>query len=873
MPKFTQSAPISNVANKNIPDNRLKKEVSKKETLKYKLLILEDVEEDLLLAVRSLKKSSLRFTYEGADSKESFEKKITQFVPDVIIADFSLPSYTGLEALNYCSVHFPHIPFVFFTGTLDQERIISTMKLGAYDYVLKTNIERLPIAVNKALEYSTEIRLKNLIKKDLAQSKANYQTLFHHAPIGLIDLNPLGTIISYNAMAEQLLKIPNDNNVKLFDQLEGDDIGALKTWLNDPEKITGFTGHFRSCYTSRLLDVTLIPHKENTGQKKYIGALKDVTEQVQIENELREKNLTLENLIETIPDAVALKDIEGRYVRVNKAFVEKFEIIADEIIGKLPTELQNSNLARNIEQTSREALRSSQTLMTLHNLQKKDGSKFTLDTHIKSIIDDKNRPQGILSISRDITDYIKVQDKLSKSQALLMDAEVIAGLGSWEYSLESETLACSLGTIRLLECKSSSNQIPFTDFTDACMKSDKKMVTSVFSSAILDGTEFSLDHRVLKKNGELMWLNTRGKPQFNGEGRITKIIGTFQNITESKRIQEKMERSKELLREAQRLARVGSFDWQIDQNILSFSETFNEILILPEAGWYNIEHYLDRVHPLDRKLVRKKMYDAFSTVSSYELEHRVLLPDKSILYVKALGTVKLDDYGFPERLFGTIQDVTEERKVDSAIMTGQEMERKRIAREIHDGIGQMLAATKFNLAALDGMPSEDQPEHINKIHNTLEQSIEEASRITKNLSTKVLEELGLVTAIKELINQASGIGNVSIKTRIELSDYEPGQDVQVAIYRIIQESLNNMTKYAKASKALVRLHADTDYVLLSIADNGKGFDISDPKNKSGHGMNNLRQRVTSIHGYIDIFSGIGMGTEVQVRIPYETTKG
>ena len=112
----------------------------------------------------------------------------------------------------------------------------------------------------------------------------------------------------------------------------------------------------------------------------------------------------------------------------------------------------------------------------------------------------------------------------------------------------------------------------------------------------------------------ILWFQLKGKPFQNEQGTIEKIVGTVQDITEQKRNQERLEKGKELLKEAQSMAHMGSFDWNISQNVLRCSEEFSQILqIGQEDIWLTFDNYLERIHPLDRELTRKKIFDAISS--------------------------------------------------------------------------------------------------------------------------------------------------------------------------------------------------------------------------------------------------------------------
>lgn len=844
----------------------------KKEEKVPRFLILEDEEHDLKLTLRALNKEKMAFEYRVVDTERTFQKELKEFEPNLIIADYNLPTFTGMDALKWVNQQAPEIPFIFVTGSLGEEKAVETLKQGASDFVLKGNLIRLPMVVRRALKEIKNRTEKELAQKALLTAEARYKKLIENAPVGICELDLKGHITSINKQGSEILDVKNDqqNLAELFNEQDSD---QLSNWLKGKVNGKAFTGNFRSSKGKKLIDLTLIPHYDReSGSKTLIGVSQDITGRAKMEKELRDKNALLEGLLEAIPDIVFLKDSKFRYLMVNKSFEKALNVQAEDVLGKKDEDFMEKSLATSYRKIDRKVLQTKELVTTVQSHQDVNDDTLIFDTHKSPILNDEQEVTGIVGVSRNVTASIKAQEKLKQSEALLLEAENVANIGSWEFHVALGKIFCSSGASKLLSVQLSENQLEYKTFLKVCHNDDRGKVTLAFKNAILDGEPFRIEHRVLQSDGSVIWLHTKGNPSQNVRGNIEKIVGTIQNISEQKRNQEKLEKSQELLKEAQSIANIGSFDWSIAQNILQCSEEFYSILEIDQGDfWLTFDSYLEKIHPADRELTRKKIFDALLAVESYDVEHRVLLPDQSVKTVRAIGRFKADKENQPERLLGTIQDVSEKKKAQNALLEGQEIERARIAREVHDGIGQLLAATKFNLAALDGMPEEEQEQHIEKIHNTLEMTIDEARRIIHNLSTKVLEELGLEKALHELCTVASELSGTTFDLNYDPGDTLISDKTQTTIYRIVQESINNSVKYSKANKGAVILLQEKNYLHLTISDNGKGFDQSDPKHKKGNGLSNLDQRTKSLHGYLDIDSTPGKGTTIQIKIPFENT--
>lgn len=197
------------------------------------------------------------------------------------------------------------------------------------------------------------------------------------------------------------------------------------------------------------------------------------------------------------------------------------------------------------------------------------------------------------------------------------------------------------------------------------------------------------------------------------------------------------------------------------------------------------------------------------------------------------------------------------------VLQGEEKERSRLARELHDGLGQLLAAAKLQLGlAVSG----DRPA-FEKAQVLLEETVLEVRHISHNLMPMSLSSKGLSAALQQLFDKVQAPGKLELEVHMEADFTSFDLPEQTAIYRVVQEVLHNMVKHAEASRIVIDIQQDGDELLLSIADNGKGFDTEQIKQSKGMGWENLYTRVGLLNGNLEVNSKPGRGTLVFAGIP------
>ena len=205
-----------------------------------------------------------------------------------------------------------------------------------------------------------------------------------------------------------------------------------------------------------------------------------------------------------------------------------------------------------------------------------------------------------------------------------------------------------------------------------------------------------------------------------------------------------------------------------------------------------------------------------------------------------------------------------------AVLKGQEEERTRLAKDLHDGLGGILSGVKYSLTNMkDNMIiSAENAERFERTMTMLDQSISELRRVAHNMMPESLTKVGLDKALQDICNSINKSGTLQLTYQsFELHDETIPQDKASVIYRVIQELLNNMLKHASASKALLQLIRKDHTLSITVEDNGKGFNKEILLNNTGMGYGNLLNRITYLEGTIDVQTAPGDGTSVNIEIP------
>ncbi len=208
----------------------------------------------------------------------------------------------------------------------------------------------------------------------------------------------------------------------------------------------------------------------------------------------------------------------------------------------------------------------------------------------------------------------------------------------------------------------------------------------------------------------------------------------------------------------------------------------------------------------------------------------------------------------------------ERRESSRRALAAQEAERLRVARHLHDEVGQVLTGVLLQLDALATTGADDLPQHVNETKTAVRTSLEEVRRIAQELRPELLEHLGLVSALTQLSRTFSDQSGIVVERRFASSLPKVSAESELAIYRVTQESLTNVARHSQASRVEVALEGGANSVVLRVVDNGRGMTEGSP---TGGGLRGMRERAVLVGGALAAKPGRDGGFEVRFEVPAE----
>jgi signal transduction histidine kinase len=382
-------------------------------------------------------------------------------------------------------------------------------------------------------------------------------------------------------------------------------------------------------------------------------------------------------------------------------------------------------------------------------------------------------------------------------------------------------------------------------------------------------------------------LAVRSLPIRDEGGSVPYILHVAADVTEQREAVDALKHSRSSLAEAQRIASLGNWDWDISSNRLEWSDEIFRIFELdPLQFGADYETFLDCVHPEDRSMVTDAVNRALEDSTPYSIDHRIVTTAGDEKIVHEQGKVFRNSEGAPVRMLGTVQDVTRERKREEALSKhhkkmrilshqlsmAEESERRRISSELHDRVSQNLAACRIRIGQIrNQIEDPDVRESLNELGRAADQLIAETRSLTRELCSPTLHELGLVAALETLGPQILEPAGISCRIQQNGPSSVVPLPVRVELYKSVRELLINVVKHAKAKRVRIQVKSAERFMTVAVQDDGVGFELDEVRRRSeatsGFGLFSIRERIQSIGGRLSVISSIGRGARVELRVP------
>jgi PAS domain S-box-containing protein len=795
-------------------------------------------------------------------------------------------AHDGLVALGFSSFQ-----YVMEYGFLGFSAALFYIMFSDYSRLADT-LEHSNIILQKEME------TRKLVEEELKESEERFREMAENVRavfwLTTVEPGPKGRILYINNAVEEIFGIPREalyrseqDWVKVLH--EDDRKRVLKAMNNLLEGNAAYEEEFRIVRPDgsiRWIHAKGSPIRNDQGEiVRLVGTASDITERKRAEEALAESEKRYRELADSLPQTIFETDREGNITYTNCSAFSLFGFTHADFEEGLNVLQMIVPEDRKRGRMNIERVLAGETLGGMeYTARKKEGSTFPVVIYSSRMIRE-DKPVGLRGVLVDISKIKEAEKALVESEAKFrsifenaMDAIFLAAPDGRVFS--ANPAACKMTDYSESEIRELGREAVI-DLMDPRLPSalEKRREPGLFKGELLlrrkDGTTFP---------AEITSTIFRDK---DGQER-TIIIA--RDRTEPKRAELELQKSEALHKEAQRVAHIGHWELEADMGTPVWSEEIFRIFGLdPGKGEPSFVDHETCVHPEDWPTLDGAVRKAGQDGTPFDLVFRIVKPGGEMGWMHAIGTTSRDEQGNVTKLFGTAQDITALRQTEEAlrksekrlrILTSQlfaaeEEQRKRISLELHDELGQTLAAIQFNLEAIEEeLPSDaafTTREKLEETGSIVDQASEKIHELSILLRPPMLDDLGLVSTLRWNLNRFSKMSNLEIKFFATNFDERVDQDTETVLYRVVQEALNNVAKHAEAKRVLVELHRERDVVACCIEDDGKGFDVNETlaeeQMTARIGLQGMRHRVSLLKGSLAVDSRKGHGTRISVEIP------
>ena len=630
-------------------------------------------------------------------------------------------------------------------------------------------------------------------------------------------------------------------------------------------------------------------------------------------NKLAESEARLRHLLSYAPTAVAV--LNGRELIIETSNKKMLEVWGKDssIIGKplhlaLP-ELEGQQFLQLLDEVFTSGIpyygHEQKALLEKNNKLEEVYLNFVYHP----LKDEKGLTTSIMAVATIVTELVTARKELE----FTIEATELA---TWDYNPLTNRIT---GNDRFKSWfglpLDSKTDFDLTTVNQAIIEEDKERINTAIRKALekqADGNYNIINTIINPKDHVKRVIKIKGKAIRDATGNIIRFMGTMQDVTEEyqvfvklddgiltadlnliERKQAGLEKFKNftILHQSERIAKMGSWEYDLSTRKLRWSDGMYRIFNKAIGTKVNPDIYLRYAVDESKKAAEYLIYNLENAIPFEET--LVIVVDGVFKTIKIKATVISNEEKISLKFIGADIDITEQVKLQKekeqlekqqkdmqaiqkqrifwTTLNAQEEERKRIAESLHNGLGQLLYGVKLSLEQLNINKELADPKWLKNKQRTdqlLSQSIQESRRISHELSPAILNDFGLQEAIKVICQQFRP--SILINCKFIGFHQRLHKNIEIAIYRTVQELLMNIVKHAKASKAAVKIEMTKKTVIITVQDNGIGFNNTNKSN--GIGLVTIRNKVKLLNGEFKLLSGDKEGSIIRISIPYETER-
>ena len=604
------------------------------------------------------------------------------------------------------------------------------------------------------------------------------------------------------------------------------------------------------------------------------GVGRDVTEQKRFEKALLESQAKLRtsedlyrNVVETQNEMICRYQADSTLTFVNEAYCRYFGKPREHLIGRpILDVIPYISHAQSLENLGR-LFENKGDLVVERPVMRPDGTTGWTKWTNYPMRDGEGNVVEIQSVGRDVTEQKRFEKALTESEEKYRRIVDTMLEGIWvvdadmRITFANEQLAGMLG-YTLEELIGQPGHNFFDD------KSDSR--TREIREKRVQGISEHYDARMRRKDGSHLWVLISATPIQSDSGDYLGALAMISDITERKRDEADLREAGERMRIASDAANI--YTWEIEVPTAKITLSSNVERVLGFDLPADFSQITEIFHEDDRDALaadfRKSMDGELAEGFS---DYRLVNPSTGeITWIRAKGTFIKETKNRPARIIGIAQNVTssklaeeELQQLAARLLTLQDEERRRLARELHDQTAQNLAVLDLNLASIKKLLLPEQEKAsalVDQSENLTQRSLREVRTISYVLHPPSLDERGLVSAIRWMIEGFSSRSGIRVDFVQNTDIGRLPLDVETALYRVVQEGLTNIHRHAKSDSAHIELTREIDKIILVVKDEGCGFPETafDPSGDGaqslGVGVRGMRERLRLLGGWLDVNS-------------------
>jgi len=516
------------------------------------ILNLEDDAADAELIQATLEAADMACRTTVIQTRDQFTEALRRGGYDVILSDYSLPSYDGLSALRLMQELCPDIPFIFVSGTMGEDAAIEALTQGATDYVLKQKLSRLAPAVKRALHEAENRRERRRVEIVLRESEERFRTLAEKSLVGVYIIQ------------DNLFRYVNPALAEIFGYEPGEIIDTLRPvdflTAEDRERVldsirrrttAGIESDHLEFHIRRkdgvIRTVEVFGSRAlHQGRPAVLGTLIDVTERRRSEERLFQASQIWERTFDAVPDLIAILDNDFRIVQANKAMAGRLGLTPEECPGQICHKAVHGTEAPPSFCPHVRSLRDGKEHM-VEVSEERLGGDFIVST--SPMFDSQGEMIGSVHVARDITERKKAEDALRTSQLQLTEAMDLAHIVYWE--MDPASRAFVFNDPFYTFCGTTAEQeggyrMPIDEYATKFVHPKDVGTFNQLLEEYRYGSDqevlFDVEHRIVRRDGEVRHALVRARVLRDGGGGVLRVHGALQDITERKRAEEELDR-------------------------------------------------------------------------------------------------------------------------------------------------------------------------------------------------------------------------------------------------------------------------------------------------------------------------------------------